>query len=85
MDRGKSSRRNELVLLFVCVYVVVDWLFVLVLAQNLNAERICFLGGIHNQVASGAIRQCCFFFLPFPPGLLCVCFFAQQLQLRIGT
>ncbi len=30
-----------------------------------------------------AIRQCCFFFLPFPPGLLCVCFFAQQLQLRI--
>ncbi len=54
MDRGKSSRRNELVLLFVCVYVAVDWIFVLVLAQNLNAEWICFLSGIHNQVASGA-------------------------------
>lgn len=30
-----------------------------------------------------AIRQCCFFFLPFPPGLLCVCFFSKQLQLMI--
>jgi hypothetical protein len=32
VDRGKSSRRNELILLFVCVYVAVDWLFVPVLA-----------------------------------------------------
>ncbi len=32
VDRGKSSGRNELVLLFVCVYVAVDWLFVPVLA-----------------------------------------------------
>jgi hypothetical protein len=31
VDRGKSIRRNELVLLFVCVYVAVDWLFVPVL------------------------------------------------------
>ncbi len=30
-----------------------------------------------------AIRQCRVFFLPFPPGFLCLCFFAQQLQLRI--